>query len=153
MSLSGFFKFVLGFFIGIFLLTSSGAAVAYYFWTKLSVTPRKPIFAEEQQKPSAKKTNPQQASKPKPNNQPASTPSPEPKKELPPGAYKARVTWKEGLSLRNSPSFESDRIGGIAYNQDVIVLKDSNDGQWQQVRVVEGEQEGWVKSGNTRKVE
>lgn len=153
MSLSGFFKFIVGFFIGIFLLAASGAVTAYYFWTRLSVTPSKPIFAEEQPKKlaNAKKTTVLKASNSKSSNQLTPTPSKSPVKELPPGAYKARVTWKEGLSLRDAPSLESNRIGGVGFNQQVYILKESDDGKWQQVRLVEGTEEGWIKSGNTEK--
>ncbi len=154
MSLSGFFKFIVGFFIGIFLLAASGAVAAYYFWTRLSITPSKPIFAEEQPKKltNVKKTTVLKASNPKSSNTLAPTPSKPPEKELPPGAFKARVTWKEGLSLRDAPSLESNRIGGVGFNQQIYVLKESDDGKWQQVRLVEGAEEGWIKAGNTEKV-
>lgn len=155
MSLSGIFKFILGFFIGILFLAFCGVGAAYYFWTKLSVTPAKPIFAEEQPKksPAAKQGSVAQASKPKPSNKPTPTPSVSPTKQLPPGAYKARVTWPEGLSLRDAPSLGSNRIGGVAANQQVFILRQSDDGKWQQVRLVEGDQEGWIRSGNTQKVD
>lgn len=154
MSLSGIFKFILGFFIGILILAACGVGAAYYFWTRLSITPAKPIFAEEQPKksPTAKKASLTQASKPKASSQSTPTPSKLPVKELPPGAYKARVTWPEGLSLRDAPNFESNRIGGVAANQQLFVLKQSDDGRWQQIRVVEDNQEGWIKAGNTEKV-
>ncbi|GAB4172969.1 MAG: hypothetical protein Fur006_01970 [Coleofasciculaceae cyanobacterium] len=154
MSLSGIFKFILGFFIGILFLAFCGVGAAYYFWTKLSVTPAKPIFAEEQPKksPAAKQASVTQASKPKPSNKPTPTPSVSATKQLPPGAYKARVTWPEGLSLRDAPNLGSNRIGGVAANQQVFILRQSDDGKWQQVRLVEGEQEGWIRAGNTQKV-
>jgi hypothetical protein len=153
MSFSGIFKFILGFFIGILFLTFCGVGAAYYFWTRLSITPAKPIFAEEQPKklPTAKKASLTQASKPKQSSKPTPTPRKPPVKELPPGAYKARVTWPEGLSLRDAPTLESNRIGGVAANQEVFVLKQSDDGKWQQVRLVEDNQEGWIKTGNTEK--
>jgi len=153
MSLSGLFKFILGFFLGILFLAFCGVGAAYYFWTRLSITPAKPIFAEEQPKklPTAKKASVTQASKPKLSSKPRPTPSKSPVKALPPGAYKARVTWPEGLSLRDAPTLESNRIGGVAANQEVFVLKQSDDGKWQQVRLVEDNQEGWIKTGNTEK--
>lgn len=155
MSLSGIFKFILGFFVGIIFLAFCGVGAAYYFWTRLSVTPDKPIFAEEQQQKSStlKKASLTQASKPKPSSPPTSTPNASPVQTLPPGAYKARVTWPEGLSLRDAPTLNSARIGGVAAKQEVLVLKRSDDGKWQQVRVVEGNQEGWIKAGNTAKSE
>ncbi len=155
MSLSGIFKFFLGFFIGILFLVICGVGAAYYFWTRLSITPEKPIFAEEQPKTSVtvKKASLPQASKPKASTKPSPAPSQPSVKELPPGAYKARVTWPEGLSLRDAPTLNSNRIGGVAANQQVFVLKLSDDGKWQQVRVVEDNQEGWIKTGNTEKSE
>ncbi|MEQ9359232.1 SH3 domain-containing protein [Coleofasciculus chthonoplastes] len=160
MRLSGIAKFFIGFILGIAILLAGGGAVAYYFFTKLSVNPAKPIFAEEQQakspvkSPDAAKKPAQSAQKPKPSPSPSPTPSesPEPE-ELPPGAYEARVTWPEGLSLRDSPSLSANRIGGIAYNQEIIILKESDDKKWQRVRLSGSEEEGWVKAGNVERVE
>jgi hypothetical protein len=149
----GFFKFIIGFIIGIFVLATCGAAAGYYFWTRLSVTPAKPIFAEEQpKKASATKTVTSTKTSNTIANKPSLTPSKPVAKPLPPDAYKARVTWQEGLSLRDAPNFESNRIGGVGFNQEVFVLKQSEDGKWQQVRLPESEQEGWIKVGNTEKV-
>ncbi|MEQ9483716.1 SH3 domain-containing protein [Coleofasciculus sp. F4-SAH-05] len=158
MRLSGIAKFFIGFILGIAILLAGGGAVAYYFFTKLSVNPAKPIFAEEQQakspvkSPDAAKKPAQSAQKPKPSPSPTPSESPEPE-ELPPGAYEARVTWPEGLSLRDSPSLNANRIGGIAYNQEIIILKESDDKKWQRVRLSGSEQEGWVKAGNVERVE
>jgi len=157
MSLSGIAKFIIGFILGIVILLAGGAAVGYYFFTKLSVNPAKPIFAEEQAKSSGK--SPDAAKKPaaspqKPKPSPSPTPSESPEPEaLPPGAYEARVTWPEGLSLRDSPSLNANRIGGIAYNKEIIILKESDDKKWQRVRLSGSEQEGWVKAGNVERVE
>jgi hypothetical protein len=77
----------------------------------------------------------------------------EKKPELPTGAYKAKVTWSSGLSLRAEPSVSSDRVGGIDYNTELIILSTSSDGQWQRVKVANGDQEGWIKAGNVKKSE
>jgi|SRR4028119_423669 hypothetical protein len=152
MSLSGIFKFLIGFAVGILLLAGTGVATAFYFWTKLSVKPPMPVFAEERPKPTSvakkgrsPKASNSQSSKP-------STPKASPAQELPPGAYKARITWPQGLSLRDAPGSESNRIGGVAFNQQVFILKESDDKRWQQVRLAEGTQEGWIKSGNSERV-
>jgi hypothetical protein len=152
MSLSGIFKFIIGFIVGIFILAAGGAATAFYFWTKLSSIPPKPVFAEERPKPAqiAKKGSSSKASKPKASK--SSTPAKPPAKVLPPGAYRARVTWPEGLSLRDAPSLDSNRIGGVAANQEVFILKASDDQKWQQIRLTDDDQEGWIKAGNTEKV-
>ena len=152
MSWSGIAKFLIGFVFGIALLAGSGAAAAFYFWTKLSVVPSKPVFAEERPKssPVAKKASSPKVSSSKVSNQP--TPIKSPAKELPPGAYKARVTWPEGLSLRDAATPESTRVGGVAFNQELYILKESDDQKWQQIRLTDADQEGWIKAGNTEKV-
>ncbi|HBB34390.1 MAG TPA: peptide-binding protein [Cyanobacteria bacterium UBA8803] len=161
MFLSGIAKFLIGFILGIAILAGSGAAVAYYLFTKLAANPPKPIFAEEQKRPLPAKT----ASSPKASKSPAvkpaspsASPSPTPSEsptpeELPTGAYKARVSWPEGLSLRDEPGLEANRVGGVAYNQEIIILKESEDQKWQKVRIVDGDQEGWIKAGNTERLE
>jgi uncharacterized protein YgiM (DUF1202 family) len=153
MSLSGVFKFVIGFIVGIALLAAGAAVGAYYFWTRLSAVPAKPIFAEERPKTSAsaKKSRSVPISSSQISSKP--TPSKAPEKPLPPGAYKARVTWSEGLSLRDAPGSEAARIGGVTFNQEVFVLKESDDQRWQQVRLAQGEQEGWIKAGNIERID
>lgn len=140
MSWSGLAKFLIGFFMGVFLLVTAGSAVAFFLLTRLAATPPKPIFAEELPKQQTGVSSPQ----------PSTAPSPQQKLE--PGAYKARVTWREGLSLRAEPSVSANKIAGIKYNQPVVVVKESDDKNWQKVRVVDGSQEGWVKAGNIERV-
>jgi hypothetical protein len=157
MSLSGITKFLIGFVLGIGILVGAGAATGYYFFTKLSANPPRPLFAEERPKPKAspatKKVNAAKGANAQPTNRPTPSASASPvTKELPPGAYKARVTWSEGLSLRDAPGSEANRVGGVAFNQEVFVLKESDDRRWHQVRLVQGEQEGWIKAGNIERV-
>jgi hypothetical protein len=156
MSLSGIFQFLIGFVLGISLLVGSGAAAAYYFFTKLAATPPKPTFAEEQPQESPVSqpvsspvaANSPQAQQPSPSPTPSESPTP----ELPPGAYKARVTWPEGLSLRDGPSLEANRIGGVAFNREIIILEVSSDQNWQKVRFPNSDRECWVKAGNVEKI-
>jgi hypothetical protein len=109
-------------------------------------------------------TKPQDATKPESNVAPTAEQKPESqpeakqeeeaeekKPELPSGAYKAKVTWSSGLSLRSEPNVSSDRVGGVDYNSELIILSTSSDGQWQKVRVANGTQEGWIKAGNVKK--
>jgi len=154
MSLSSVAQFIIGFLLGISLLVGAGVAAGYYFFTKLSTTPEKPIFPEEKPKPSptAKTASSPKASPSPSDTKPQPTPSTSPKKELEPGAYKATVTWPEGLSLRDEPSGNANRIGGIGYNQEIIIIKDSDDKQWQKVRLPDTDQEGWVRAGNVEKI-
>lgn len=169
MRLSDIAKFLLGFVIAIAILVGSGVAVALYFITKLTALPPKPIFANE--KPVAKPKPAPVASKPKPaptaqapatqaiqavaaqsapTPTPNETPSPAP---LEPGAYRARVTWSRGLSIRSSPNLDSERVGGVGYNERVVVLSESNDKRWLKVRLENSNSEGWVKAGNLERVE
>ncbi|HAZ43994.1 MAG TPA: peptide-binding protein [Cyanobacteria bacterium UBA11369] len=171
MSWSGIFKFLLGFLIAISLLVGSGVAVALYFVTKLTAPPPKPIFAND--KPIAKPNPSPVANKPAPAPVPAVSPatnaaetvsaaqpeaSPSPTetaspKPLEPGAYRARVTWRNGLIMRDSPGTDSQRIGGIGYNQQIVVVTESEDKRWIKVRIEENNEEGWVKAGNVERIE
>lgn len=171
MSLSGIFKFLLGFLIAIALLVGSGVAVALYFVTKLTAPPPKPIFANDQPvtrpNPSTLASQPTPApvtlaspttnaaetvSAAQPDASPTPTESASPK-PLEPGAYRGRVTWRNGLILRDNPNTESQRIGGIGYNQQVVVVTESDDKRWMKIRVEENNEEGWVKAGNVERVE
>lgn len=151
MSLSGIAKFFIGFLLGVAIIVGSGAATIYYFWTKLSATPARPTFSEERPKatPVAKKAISSTAPKAQVNRQVTLK---SPTKEIPPGAYKARVSWSEGLILRDAPGADAARTGGVAFNQEVLVLTESDDKRWQKIRLVDGDLEGWIKSGNTARI-
>ncbi len=157
------FKFILGISLALAILLGGGFSTALYFMNRTSAPPPKPIFANDLpkvkgknpkavvSKSTAKKPN----SQPEPKAEPTPSPTESPKaeeapKELPPGAYRARVTWSQGLILRAEPQTEAERIGGIGFNGRAIVLQQN--GGWQKIRVVGSDQEGWVKAGNTQKV-
>ncbi|MEH2119315.1 SH3 domain-containing protein [Nostoc sp.] len=163
--LSSVTKFLLGFFLAIAVLVGGGVAIALYFVNRTGIPPAKPVFSNDS--PSVKAQAPK-ATEPgrgkpslKPGNQaqssptststesPKATPSPKP---LPSGAYRGRVSWAEGLSLRSQPNQEAEKIGGVTFNQKIIVLSESEDKSWQKIRLEGSEQEGWVKAGNTEKV-
>jgi uncharacterized protein YgiM (DUF1202 family) len=160
MKLSSIIQFIIGFLLGIILLAGGTALAAYYLFNKMAEAPPRPIYAEEKkEEPKASPSPSSQASPkaspsptPKPSPSPSPSPSPEKKEELEPGAYKARVTWSSGLSLRDGPGVDSNRIGGVGYNAELIIIQESNDKQWLKVRIPSG-QEGWIKAGNIRKVE
>lgn len=147
--LSGFLQFIIGFFLGVVLLAGASAAVAYVVLAKMSAPPDKPLFAEEKkQQALAKKTITE-------SNKTASNPVTEVKslKDIPTGNYKAFVSWSEGLSLRAEPSTESARLGSLGYKAEIMVLGTSDDGNWQKVKVISTNQEGWIKAGNIEKME
>jgi Bacterial SH3 domain len=165
---SGLIKFILGFFLAITVLVGSGVAVALYFMNRTGIPPAKPVFSNDSpsvkaQAPKATQpggakptltpgtnTESSPSSTPTPTESPKATPSSKP---LPSGAYRGRVSWAEGLSLRSQPNQEAERIGGVGFNQKIIVLEESEDKAWQKIRLADSEQEGWVKAGNTEKVD
>lgn len=154
MSPSSLFQFIIGFFLGVILFGASIAGGAYFFLTNISATPSKHSFKEE--KPSSDEPKKEVATAPKPVSEtevkkPEAETKPE-SENLPKDAYKARVTWSTGLSLRSDPSTDAQRIGGVDYNAELIILSTSNDNQWQKVRIPTSGQEGWVKSGNIEKI-
>jgi hypothetical protein len=154
MSPSSFFQFIVGFFLGIILFGAGIAGGAYFFLTSVATNPPKHLFAEEKSSPEKKATpKPEETKKediPKPEEaKKEDTPKPE---ELPAGAYKAKVTWSTGLSLRAQPNTTAERVGGVGYNAEIIILSTSDDQQWQKVRLPNSGEEGWVKSGNVEKI-
>lgn len=163
--IANIFKFIFGFFLAIAILIGGGVATALYFMNRTSINPPKPIYSNDQSEIKAKaakeaaKATPDQKSPSSPAttaSKPTPTPTPTPTKvteELPPGAYTARVTWPQGLSIRTQPQAEAERAGGVGFNEEVIVLSQSNDGAWQKIRLKGSDQEGWVKTGNTQKTE
>ncbi|MBD1834641.1 SH3 domain-containing protein [Cyanobacteria bacterium FACHB-472] len=152
MSFSGLVKFLIGFFLAISLLVVASGATAYYFLTKLSTPPAKPMYANDK---SVLKAKAAAIASKKPTSASSAPASPTPTASAPlePGAYIASVTWPEGLSLRENPSLEASRVGGVGFNQRVVVIKESDDKRWQQVRLENGEQQGWIKAGNVKRVD
>lgn len=152
MSVPGVFKFILGFALAIALLFLAGAGLTRYLLSRLTTPPPRPTFTND--------PSPSPAGNPA---SPAASPAPEAASPAPavvaspsaspsPGGYRARVTQPIGLILRQEPSAEAARLGGIEFNEEVTVLEDSPDGGWQKVRAVSGA-EGWVKGGNTTRLD
>jgi len=137
-------KVLTGIIFALTLLTIGGLTIARYLVEEFTAPPPKPIFAEEQNPP------PSPSAQPKPTSgaaivasPPTPTPKPSPTPSRPSGK-EARVTWSEGLVLRNTP--DGDPSGGVDYNDKVVLLETSPDGNWQKIWI-DG-QEGWVKAGN-----
>ncbi|MEH2139568.1 SH3 domain-containing protein [Nostoc sp.] len=164
--LSGVTKFLLGFFLAIAVLVGGGVAVALYFMNRTGIPPAKPVFSNDSPSVKAQAPKGTQPGEGKPSltpgistkSSPTSTPTESPKatpspKPLPSGAYRGRVSWAEGLSLRSQPNQEAEKIGGVTFNQKIIILSESEDKAWQKIRLEGSEQEGWVKAGNTEKVD
>lgn len=145
MSLTGISKFILGFLLAIATLVLLGAGATRYFLDQLATPPPRPTFPNDPSpSPSA-----QPAASPAPSAAPSPSPSVAPSPV--PEGYSARVTQPIGLILRQDPSADAAQVGGIDFNQTVTVLEDTPDGGWQRVRSENGA-EGWVKGGNTEKL-
>ncbi|MBE9058518.1 SH3 domain-containing protein [Sphaerospermopsis sp. LEGE 08334] len=163
--ISGFFKLILGFVLAIAVLLGSGLTIALYFVNRTALPPEKPMFANDNPQPKVDKpkvtpvkatstSKPTPTSSPKPSPSPTPTPTPtESPDTLPPGAYQAIVTWPQGLSMRDQPASDAQSIGGVGGNQKVIILEESADKNWQKIRIAGTDKEGWVKAGNTKRVE
>ncbi len=149
--LSGLLKFILGVTLAIAVLIGSGVAVALYFMNRTAIPPAKPVFSNDS--PALQTKSPKATDKETASTSSASTTPKESVEPLPPGAYRGRVTWSEGLSMRAEPNQDAERIGGATFNQKVIILEESKDKDWQKIRLEGGKQEGWVKSGNIERAE
>jgi uncharacterized protein YgiM (DUF1202 family) len=152
--LVGFSKLTLGVFLAIFLLSLAGVATARYFMTRLSVLPSKPVFSNETAvtgaDPTATEPTATAASDPAADSTPGTSTPEQVPFERPPDSYDAVVVQPIGLVLRSGPGQEFQQLGGIDYNEPVLVLKSSDDGEWLNVRLPNTGQEGWIKSGNTQ---
>jgi len=163
MIISNVLKYILGIFLAIVVLIGGGAGTALYLMNRTAVPPTKPIFPNDSpaikaQAPKTPGASPAltpvkaQTSKPKPT--PTLSPdTTETIKPLPPGAYPARVSWSQGLILRAEAKQDAERIGGVAFNQKIVVVEESKDKVWQKIRLEGSDKEGWVKAGNTQKVD
>ena len=158
--LIGLLKFILGVSLALAIIGASGLYGARYVMTRLTAPPERPLFPEEGGVPldddpisggSAPSSESDTAIANDEEGEPAAPP-PELQPELEPGAYEARVIQPIGLILRQGPDVSTTQIGGIAYNEQVIVLSESSDQRWIKVRLPDSGVEGWVKNGNTEKL-
>lgn len=146
-TLYSIFKFIIGFLLALVLIAGASVAGALYFAAKLQQPPVRPTFPNDQPSPSAPAQS-AQTTPPQPAPAPSPTPTP-----LAPGTYRAVVVQPIGLIVRDNPSRNADRIGGVGYQEEVIVLEETPNKDWQRVRVLGEENlEGWVIGGNTEAV-
>ncbi|NEP55276.1 MAG: SH3 domain-containing protein [Moorea sp. SIO3C2] len=158
--LIGLIKFILGVSLAIAIIGVSGLYGARYVMTRLTAPPERPIFPEEGNAPSegasgnAETVSVESTSEVAPDSAPDSSNEQgsapvTPEEPLEPGAYQARVIQPIGLILRQGPDVSTTQIGGIAYNEQVVVLSESSDQRWIKIRLADSGVEGWVKNGNT----
>lgn len=167
--LSATVQFILGFALGISLIVGISGALVFAYYKKMSISPKKPAFSEvtvlEEStvdpiesatdiEPLESNTTQDEVEETEKAAQTASEkpkPAIKPEEKLPPNAYRAIVTWPQGLSLRAEPDINAGRVGGIETKANIIILENSADGKWQRVRLPWSNQEGWVKAGNTQR--
>jgi Bacterial SH3 domain len=170
MNWSALVKFLVGFSLAIALLFFAGVSATRYLITRLTAPPPRPSFPNDDPNftlspspaqpqataaaspaaaPVAATPSPSPTSSASPSASLAATPSPSADE---PGAYEARVTQSIGLVVRQEPSRSAPQAGGVSYNQSIVVLETSADGEWLRVRVGDSGLEGWVKSGNTEPI-
>ena len=129
-----------------------GAAGYYFFVTQMSTRPPKPVFAEERDggKSLAAKPKPKPLAA-KPIQVSAMPQNPNAPQKLPPEAFDAKVVWKDGLSLKKDPNSGAEKLGSVAFNAKVAIVKTSDDKQWVLIRSQMDNVQGWVKAGNIDK--
>lgn len=145
-------QFILGVIVGVGLLAVGSLATARYLVEQFTITPPRPVFAEEQPQPEpeaaqakvaqANDSQTQAATPPVTQPEPSPSPSPEP-------GVAARVTWPQGLIVRGAPSVDAGSIGGVDFDVAVQIIETSADGNWEKITWENGE--GWVKAGNLAK--
>ena len=151
-------QFVLGFVLAIALLFLAGAGLTRYMLTRLATPPPRPSFTNDPSPSPVAKAPNLAAPAPSPESSPAASPtlavSPSPAPSVSPSpspaGYQARVTQIIGLKVRQEPNADAATVGGVEYNQEVTILEDSPDGGWQKIQA--GGTTGWIKTGNTAKV-
>lgn len=157
MSWSGFFKGFSAVLIAIALLLGGGFFAFQFIVSQFTASPPRPTFPNDNPSPAAK---PATATKPAASPSPAAaspspvaspTPSPSPKPSAP-TTKRARITLGEGLNIRQGPSADTERVGGVDYSDEVTILEESPDKEWVKVRVESSGAEGWIKSGYTEPV-
>lgn len=151
MTLAGVAKFVIGVSLAIAITIGGSVLTGLYFMYRVTTRPPKPVFPDEQVKAKAKQPAVTTVAS-QTDVTPAKPTETTTTKPLEPGTYKARVNWSSGLSLRAEPNTDAERIGGLEYNQQIVVLAESPDKNWQKVRLADGDREGWIKAGNIERI-
>ncbi len=153
MSWSDLVKVLSGMFLAIALMVGGCFFAAQYVVAQFTAPPPKPRFPNDNAAAKAK-IQPAPAVKPvvaPPIPKPSVSPSPKPSPTITAG-YRARITLAQGLNLRESPSRDAARIGGVVANTRITVLEESSDREWQRVRLEDSGREGWVKAGYTERL-
>ncbi len=150
--LLGLSKFVLGIILAMLIMSIAGLAMARFFMTRMVELPERPTY--ENDLPEADRPKPTapapeaEGDAPKAAASESEKPEEKPKDEedaLQAGEYKATVNQPVGLILREGPGADYGEVGGLAYQQSIVVV--AEDSGWLKVKLSNG-QIGWVKDGN-----
>ncbi len=142
--LVGLSKFLLGFTLAVAILFGAGVVFTNFVIGRLSTLPARPTFPNDIQPKSAAPNAPKAAAD-------GAAKAPEPAIAAPAAGYPAKVTQPIGLLVRQEPSVDSAEVDGVALDEEITVLETSSDGGWQRIKTGNGA-EGWVKGGNTEKL-
>lgn len=145
-------QLIIGMTIGLSAIGAMVGGAGYYFFvTQMGTRSPKPVFAEERagyKPPTVAKAKTATAATPKKS---PVVKDPNVIEKLPPAAYDAKVVWKDGLSLKEEPNVGAQKLGKVAFNAKVAIIKTSNDKQWVLIRSETDNLQGWVKAGNIDK--
>lgn len=134
MKASHILQWLLGTTFGLGLMVLLFASVLGVFSQNLLLPPERPEFNQEiVESPQAVPDASEETEEPDPSPEP----SPEPENTT------ARVSYGEGLRIRDRPDREGTPLGGVGFDEEVILLEQSDDGEWQKIRSQDGT-EGWV---------
>ena len=156
--LLGLSKFVLGIILAMLIMSVAGLAMAKFFMSRIVELPERPVYENdlpEDQRPRPTAAAPEEAPETEivvgeveEAEEPEEAPEEEEEDALPEGEYRAVVNQPVGLILRDGPGTSYAQIGGLDYQQSMIVFDE--DSGWLNVELRNG-QTGWIKDGNVDK--
>ncbi len=125
-------QWLLGTLLGLGLITVAAVAIITPLIFSLLWPPPRPDVEVEQVQPTAESETPTTSDPPTP--EPTATPE---------TAREGRVTYGEGLRVRDRPDRDAEALGGIDFDEVVTILERSSDGEWVKIRT-QDDLEGWV---------
>ena len=152
--LLGLSKFVLGIILAMLIMSVAGLAMAKFFMSRIVELPERPVYDNdlpEDQRPRPTVAAPEDAPETEVvvgEVEDAEEPEDEDDDALPEGEYRAVVNQPVGLILRDGPGTSYAQIGGLDYQQSMVVFDEDNG--WLNVELSNG-RTGWIKDGNVDK--
>ena len=153
--LLGLSKFVLGIILAMLIMSVAGLAMAKFFMSRIVELPERPVYDNdlpEDQRPRPTAAAPEDAPETEVVvGEVEDTEEPEDEDDddaLPEGEYRAVVNQPVGLILRDGPGTSYAQIGGLDYQQSMVVFDEDNG--WLNVELSNG-RTGWIKDGNVDK--